>query len=170
MVPPNMSSSYPWRAYERLGKMHFCNWHSLWGIPPPHLPSNLVQHHIRSYLFFMNFCRLLGSNLLFPRAPNYLVLTVHTRICQGVTLTSMVSRIHYLLLWQGSQYLFFLNHLVFFFLLPQFLPDNCFGSEIIAFHAKDSSSLPSSCDTEDISMRDQCHARTRAEDPAPPRL
>lgn len=73
-------------------------------------------------------------------------LTINIWICQGITPISMVSRIHHHLLWQGSQYLFLLNHLVFFFSLLQFLQDNYFGTETRAFHAKDSSPLPSSCD------------------------
>lgn len=73
---------------------------------------------------------------------------------------SAVSRIHHLLLLQGSQYLFLLNHLAFFS-LPQFLQDNYFGSDIIAFSAKDSRSLPCSCGTEDFPVDDHCHERSR---------
>ena len=54
---------------------------------------------------------------------------------------SAVSTIHHLLLQQRRQYLSFLNHLAFFS-LPQFLQDNYFGSEIIAFSANNSRSRP----------------------------
>lgn len=139
-----MSPLHPSRTHQRLDKMHFCHWNSLWGVPPPHLSHHLFQQHIRSYLFFTSTCRLLGAIFYFQGLPT-ISLTVDTWICQGVTPISMVSRIHHHLLWQGSQYLFLLNHLVFFS-SPLFLQDNYFGAEIIAFSAKDSSYLPSSYD------------------------
>ena len=73
---------------------------------------------------------------------------------------SAVSTIHHLLLQQRRQYLSFLNHLAFFS-LPQFLQDNYFGSEIIAFGANNSRSRPYFCDTGDFPVDDHCRGRTR---------
>lgn len=52
-----------------------------------------------------------------------------------------------------------LNHLAFFS-LPWFLQDNHFVSEIIAFCAKDSCSLPFSCDRDAFPVDGPCCGRT----------
>lgn len=92
-------------------------------IPPPHLsprdsrealedavccrslpyPVTLWQQCIRSCVFVVNLCRVLATNLLFPKPSGH--LRIHTGLCRGVAAISPVSRIHHLLLQRGSQYL-----------------------------------------------------------------